>query len=176
MRYLQNIQKLFTKYTETIYNIYRNYLQKLQEDLLNICKLPTKIHKIIILQSYQDHGKVRCLADAVVDKAFRMLPWLECTRERIELEWCDHNFIHQYPWHPNNKMQQQHQLNFPVFWFQPIVPSCLRQTNETRQRFHVPFGSIWFTLGIIQSNCSNDPYAHAGYKADIPTFEQLNTQ
>jgi hypothetical protein len=47
---------LFTKYTETIYKIYRNYLQKLQEDLLNICKLPTKIHKIIILQSYQDHG------------------------------------------------------------------------------------------------------------------------
>ena len=29
--YLQNIQKLFTKYTETIYKIYRNYLQNIQE-------------------------------------------------------------------------------------------------------------------------------------------------
>ena len=55
LRYLQNIQKLFTNYTETIYKIYRNYLQNIQEDLLNIYKLPTKIHKIIMLQSYQDH-------------------------------------------------------------------------------------------------------------------------
>ena len=46
---------LFTKYTETIYKIYRNYLQNIQEDSLNIYKLPTKIHKIVMLQSYQDH-------------------------------------------------------------------------------------------------------------------------
>ena len=45
--YLQNIQKLFTKYAETIYKIYRN--------LPNIYKLPTKIHKITILQPDQDH-------------------------------------------------------------------------------------------------------------------------
>ena len=77
---------------------------------------------------------------------------------------------------PTTECSSGTNLIFLFFDSNPLCPHvCVKRTKQGKGFMcHLdPFG---LTLGIIQSSCSNDPYAHAGYKADIPTFEQLNTQ